>query len=424
MRFSVHYRCLIAGAILAVSCSEQTNIDMGHTPTLLSIDGSCNTYVIDNAENTSWEIVGHPEWITPITPSGTGAEEIKIYVESNSTVPVRSGKVEVRYADGNVETVPVTQSDEKPTFDLQRTNGLGWSFDVRTYMDSRGLKNQIFNLQKLYNYNHNAYVEEPNSSESIEYYIGSSKSNLSNDITAKLDLGGKFGAFKLDINGNFGMNTSNESKRIFSWIHGLYCERLLRFNNLDFGEIANEDIDVFTAEFAAERRHVIEAGADEASLNRLVSRFGTHYIEIAYLGGTYDYYYSSVVNTTIDNIKIEGAIKFGYGSKFGLNVDGKYANDFKNISNEVIEKFSVKGGDNVEIANKVVSGSAQQADTDNWLKSLEDKDKQELIYFTLKPISELFPEEMESKIVEYFDRMYYNEVPITRCSIENPDSYR
>ena len=174
----------------------------------------------------------------------------------------------------------------------------------------------------------------------------------------------------------------------------------------------------FTADFAAERKRVISSGGSDEAIRLLVERYGTHVILQSLLGGCYDYYYSSVVEQRTDNLNVQAAIEFGFSSKFKLNADATYKDDFENLSNETIEKFSVKGGDAITLANAVESGTVTSEMTDAWLASLREQNKLELISFKITPISALFPDDVAEKIDNYMERMYYKDINVTR-SVDN-----
>lgn len=95
-----------------------------------------------------------------------------------------------------------------------------------------------------------------------------------------------------------------------------------------------------------------------------------------------------------------------------------YKDDFENLSNETIEKFSVKGGDAITLANAVESGTVTNEMTDAWLASLRDQNKLELISFKITSISALFPDNIADKIDNYMERMYYKDINVTR-SVNN-----
>ena len=414
---------MAAAVLLASACSsEQDALQAITGTTVLNIDGGCNVYEITNSEQSAWQIVECPKWVSPVRKSGTATDAIKVYVESNSLTPLREGDIKVVYTNGVTRSVTTRQSDEQPEWSLQRSYAVGWSFDIRTYNDSRGLRDQVFNTQKIRDYEEEmmdddddlVYRVEPQTTTDLKYYFGEDASDLSKDMAGKLGVTGKFNVFSLDLQGSFGKTAMSNSKRIFSWIRGFYPTRKVYLNNIDMADAQEEGW--FTADFEKMRNDVISSGGSDASIRSLIEHYGTHVVLSATLGGCYDYYYSTVLDESKDALKIEAAIKFGYGEKFKLNASGSYNNDYSSMNNETIEKFSVKGGDALKITNAIESGTVTQADTDNWLKDLNDNEKYELLSFNKAKISQLFPRSIAIKIESYMDRMYYSEIPITRSN--------
>ena len=408
---------LFLAMTLVTSCNNEYDDNSANkTVQTLVIDGSCDYLSLKNIEKAGWKIIQCPEWITPVNYSGDADEEIKIYVESYAGEGTRTGKIEVVYDNGVTRSSDVEQSQQPETY-LQRSRAVGWSYDVRTYSDSRGLRNQIFNTQKLLNFDPDAYEYVRETSTDLQYRYGESVSELSKDMSANLNLGGKFGTFSLELQGAFGSSAANNSKRIFAKIRGLYYYRTVYINVDEYDAMEN---DLFTLDFKNTRKNIMEAidrgNQDEIEkvLSRFVDQYGTHYITNAYLGGYTDYYYSSVLTDNSKNLNIEGAIKFGYSSKFSLQGDVKYEDDFKNLNNETIETFVVKGGNSVELANKVVSGTVNQEEIDKWRNDMANNEQFELLSFNVRPIYNLFPAGYDERIKEYFDKIYYNEIPVTR----------
>lgn len=387
--------------------NEQT---AGIQKNLLEVNGNSETYALTNDESKTWSIRETPAWVTPITKNGTSSDSIRLYVESNSRSP-REGTIVISYADGRKRSVTVRQSTEQ-TFSIQRTYAIGWSFDVRTYMDFRGLKEQVFNTQKLKTFDPECYRIEKSASSHIDYYYGESGSQLSDNMSAKLGIDGKFNAFSLDVQASFGKTALNDSKRIFSKIRNVYQERIAYFNQLDMLDVQEEDL--FTADFAAERQQVIESGGSDEAIKSLIDHYGTHVVIQASLGGFYDYYFSSVVEKMEDDMNVQAAINVGFADKFGLEADANYRDDFNSLNDERIEQFSVKGGDAVTLATAVAAGTIDQEATDQWLQSLTNEEKYELLSFMLVPISDLFPDDIKTKIDHYTDLMYYYDIPVTR----------
>ncbi len=394
-----------------VSCSESEQTEK--VTKEFRINGNCDVYSLGNKESARWSIVESPAWITPVKSDGDVTDDIKLYVESNSFAE-RNGVVIVKYSNGKTISTRVSQSTEQTKMSLQRAYAVGWSFDVRTYMDSRGLREQVFNTQKIHEYDGEMYTVENHTTSKTQYYFGESSQELSSDMTAKLKLDGKFNAFSLNLQGSFGKTAINNSKRIFSWIRGLYPQKMVYLFQFDMKYAVENDF--LTADFAAMRNAIINNGGTDASIQRMIDLYGTHVVLLSYLGGSFDYHYSSVTEKVDQNLDVAAAINFGFQEKFGLKADMKYQNSFNKLSNEVIEKFSVLGGNSLTLTNDIASGNVNDALINQWLKSFSTVDKMELLHFQLEPLSDLFPIDIKQKIDNYTDRMYYKDIPVTRSA--------
>ncbi len=399
----------VCAAFAACSDSDDAPSALPQQETLLTLDGVSDYIELTNAEQTDWQITACPEWITPVKQQGSATDQIEVYVESNGRTPLRQGDITVRYANGRTHTTRTAQNNLNY---MRRSYAAGWGFDVRTYSDSRGLRDQIFNIQRIKRDDADLYRNEPMRGSNITFYYGEDSSDLQKNISANLDLSGKFNTFSLGLQANFGMSAINNSKRIFSWIRGVYGEHVAYLNALDTYTAQSKDW--FTADFKAMRKEVIDSKGSDETISRLVNNYGTHFVTKAELGGCYDYYYSSVYDSSKSGIDVQATLNFAYAKKFGFKASVDYSKDLSSMNQEVIEKFSVKGGNNVDITNKVYAGTVKQADTNAWVATLEEGTKWELIYFTLTPISELFPEDIEEKIESYMNRLYYSEVSVTR----------
>lgn len=408
-----------------VACtSEDEALQKGNSalsqPELITLDGGSDYIELTNGEQTGWQIMDCPDWMVPVAKKGSANDAIRIYVESNRRYPMRTGNITVSYANGETHVTRADQNDEQPGIDMRRSYAAGWGFDVRTYNDSRGLRDQIFNLQRLINFDENIYCNVKSTSTKIDFYYGDDISNMQNDMSAKLNVNGKFGLFSLDLKASFGMSALNDSKRIFSWIRDITCERMVYIDNLDAYDAQYPDPDdptatLFTSDFARMRQEVIASEGSDETIRRLINNYGTHYVEKAELGGCYDYYYSSTYDNSQNNIDVKATINFAYQKKFSFTGSANYENELAQMDQETIEKFSVKGGENVEITNKVFAGSITMADTDAWKESLKTG-KWELLHFNLTSISTLFPDDIAEKINSYLERLYYSEIPVTRTA--------
>ena len=384
---------------------------------VLTMNGNCDIYTLQNSENADWTITSCPDWVTPVQTSGSATSDIQLYVESNGLAPLRQGNIVVEYANGKKRITRAEQNNNQSGWSIQRSYAVGWSFDVRTYDDSRGLRQQIFNTQKMKAQNPNIYVSEPSTNTNFQFFYGENVSDLQKNMSGKLNLetdSVKYNTFNLSLEGNFGKTVLSNSKRIFSWIRQVYHQQRIYLTNFD--EEDAQESGWFTADFQAMRKEVIDQKGSDAAVSRLIEMYGTHFIVHAVLGGCYDYYYSTVLETSMDSLEIDGALKFGFQKKFNLDISGnaKYENTFTSMKTETIEKFSVRGGDAMALARTVEDGTIDNTAVETWRKSIEDEKKFELMEYELLPISALFSDEIGMKINDYMYRMYYNEQPLTR----------
>lgn len=406
------------GLLLSVMASCSESEEFVETPDLakkIEFNGNCDVYSLNNSENASWTVVDAPEWITPVKYSGGVQDTIKVYVESNSFAN-RDGVVSIKYSNGETISTRVTQTTEQSETSLQKAYAVGWSFDVRTYMDSRGLREQVFNSQKINEYDDEMYTISTNTMSRTQYFFGESAQELSDDMSGKLNLNGKFDSFSLNLQGSFGKSAINNSKRIFSWIRGIYPEKIVYLFQFDPSDA--QKYDLYTTDFKKMRNEVINSNGSDETITKLIERYGTHYVQLSYLGGCLDYYYSSVTENIDENLDVKAAINFGFQEKFGLKGDAKYKDSFSNLSNEIIEKFSVLGGNSLELTNAIASGTAKDSLVKVWIESFKSVDKMELLDFQLAPLSNLFPADIKAKIDNYTNRMYYKDIPVTRSTFK------
>ncbi len=406
------------------SCSDDYSMsEPMHQPEVLLLDGGSDYVTLAKGEPTDWQILECPAWITPVSHKGTSSDDIRLYFESNTRTPVRQGDIIVRYANGTTYTTRASQ-DDKP--DMRRSYAVGWGFDIRTYNDSRGLRDQIFNIQRILADEPWAYSNMRKTGSALSFYYGDDASDLQNDMKGSLNIEGKFKVFSLDLKANFGMKELNNSKRIFSTIRGRYAERMININ-ADLKKAQKKNW--FTTDFADLRQRIINSKGSDETIKELLDNYGTHFVRNAELGGCYDYYYSSVYDNSQNNLNVEAALSFAYAQKFKLDAKANYSSELSQMSNEVIEKFSVKGGDNVWITNLVFSGAIDSLSTDKWKETL-DEGRLELLWFDTTPIWKLFPNgydissgsvsydaenDIAKKSESYCDRIYYYDIPVTRA---------
>ena len=178
------------------ACNEidSPNGDAAPNSQELNIDGNCEIYSLNNHEGTSWSIVSDVEWIVPVKSSGEVSDNIEIYVESNSSGN-RTGAITIEYSNGVTKSTTVQQNTSQPHSSLQKSYAVGWGIDITTYMDSRGLKDQIFNTQRVINANPQYLLNTRSTIQDILVFYGDSYATLNEDINASLSTDIKVSAF-------------------------------------------------------------------------------------------------------------------------------------------------------------------------------------------------------------------------------------
>lgn len=399
-----------------MSCSESEEYMQNETANEIRVNGDCDVHSFVNTESATWSIVESPSWITPVKAYGDATDSIKLYVESNSLAE-RNGVVIVKYSNGKTRSTRVSQSAEQTEKSFQKSYAIGWGLDITTYMDSRGLKDQIFNTQKVINNLGTEYIQYANSkSSNILVFYGDDYQTLKDNISASLSANVKVSAFELGLKGQFGTNALKDTKRFFSWMRGTYVERTANIRNIGFRSAYNKGL--LTIDFKEQYDDVVNSAGSDESIRNLISRYGTHIVTVSYMGGYLDYYYSSSVEKIDESMDIKGAINFGYKDMFKVEGGGSYNETYENLKSEMIERFTVKGGNAIDITNKVINKTMEKTDLEKWLESLQgDEAKLELVNFEIKSISLLFPPKISTLIDNYIARvLYYGNVNVTRAN--------
>ncbi len=423
MKQYLYFNFAAIGCSILMACSTElveSSMPLDETfDNVLDISGDCAYHKVGNHKDAQWTIISAPKWITPVSNEGLGKDMISLYVESNSRLP-RQGEVEVLYADGTTRSISVRQSTEQNTLSLQRSHGVGWGMDVRTYRDSRGLTDQIFNAQRILAIDPEGIQNEVYTHSEHLLCYGSSYDEFQSALHVQIGAEIKSDAFTMDLEGAFGKNAMRQGNRAFAWFRDRYDQRcvsiLIDLANIILGG-------GFTADFQSQYEEVIESNGSDESIRHLIDRYGTHYVSVGVLGGYLDYYYSFEHSEMSDNMEISATLTCAVKEKFSLDGDVQYKDNLEMLSETAIESFKVMGGDAMTLTNLVVAGKQSQEALDKWAASLNvDADENgslELIDFQLMPISNLFTlynrQGIPNKIDNYINRMlYYSTVPVTR----------
>lgn len=272
MRPSLILTLSVAACVPLTSCDDTDceKESLSEAVEIMTVDGGSDYYTISTASGGSWEITSIPEWITPVESSGDPSDEIRVYVENNGGGVARSGEIAISYGNGSKKCVRLSQSSRTERFHLERAQGIGWGVDVTSYMDSRGLTDQIFNTEKVRAFDPDAIAYDVNRRGADLLFQGEGMAEMKKDMEVKMNLNVKVNAFDGALSGAFDKSSMTSSKRYFAWQRAL-CQKKTVSLILDYYDAQENNL--FTHDFAKARQRVIDAGATDRSIRELIEHY-------------------------------------------------------------------------------------------------------------------------------------------------------
>ena len=411
-------------------------------------------------------------WIGLLDDNGEGSGEINFVVDANTSNDLRVAKIIIASGENKIEyTVnqnPVNADGENGELDMSKFGKsipLGFGMKVAKGRASSGMTmGQVLVLDsykenstfKKYaeelNLNPAGYVDETRTTE-VEtqmLYESNCESN-SRNITANLEVNVAYGLFKLGLNGSFKMfGSSTDTTFNYSVAAnrkvGKYSVNLGKvMDDYDFLTTPNEDDDkgieqmkraaqkmLLSSSFIKIRDEIEtlvsqkDANKLQKKLDELNKKFGPAYITQANVGGSIELNYIFKEENGTDTLNIHGDLHFGLNALLSLNVsaEAQYMNGMNTHIQSSIFQSRVKGG-TIKAASDVnkkfagliskkgeetVSFEKMISSIDGWYESVK-ADTVETITCTdyyPAPIWELFSEDAEDVLKEYFKKKYPN----------------
>lgn len=411
-------------------------------------------------------------WIGLLDENGEGSGEINFVVDANTSNDLRVAKIIIASGENKIEyTVnqnPVGADGENGELDMSKFGGsipLGYGMKVTKGGASSGLTmGQILVLNsykenstfKKYaeelNLNPAGYVNETRTTDvTTEMLEKTSCEEHSRDILANLKVNVAYGLFKLNLNGSFKMFGSSTDT---TYSYSVTANRTISnysvnqdgvMNDYDFLTTPNEDDDkgIKQMKLAAQKmllsssfikiRDEIETLVSQKDANKLQKKldelnkkFGPAYITQANVGGSIELNYIFKEENATDTIKIHGDLGIGINALLSVDVSAKasYMNGMHSHIQNSIFQSRVKGGTikaasdiNKNFAKLISNGGKDTisfekmiTSIDTWYESV-NADTVETITCTdyyPAPIWNLFSEDAEDVLKEYFKKKYPN----------------
>lgn len=292
---------------------------------------------------------------------------------------------------------------------LERVNGVGWGYDANTYYaDPRGVKEQIFSIQKLKNLSEELQGElvvgdEPYNMSTSFVCIGENSTEYSENLSveASIDLNIPF-AFSLDLSAKFSQSDMESSEYYFTTKRYKYVsfQRTLGVGNILAAVEVHKD--VFTDSFNAYLSQLINSGGKEEYIKEFVKVFGNTYVWKSEIGGRVDYDMSIKKSSSLSVKDVELSIEAGFLSMFGMSISQTQKDALTRAQENGKVSVSAKGG-NVTILGKALLNGEKSDSVSlvNWTKSITSKNAQ-MVDCQLHPIWELVPDKKVAAKIERY----------------------
>lgn len=400
---------LVISLIFLLGCKDEITINTREE----SKDGqmvygrSSDIYTLPAVLHRNWKLKVEGDWMLPLAMSGNETTPLQIYLEENSLLGDRSGKVEVTTDEGETLVFDILQQGRNNDTrnihipgSYEKTMGTGWGYDSNSYLaDSKGVKDQILNpfkislLNQLPEYKGEVFIQDEYTSESNSFYsCGSSSVELSQSLAveAGLELGIPY-AFSLDIQARFSKSDLQSTSNKFAIFRYKYIMKRRVMNKANIMALVNDGKDIFSSGF----KHYLELlrmSDSPALLKEFVDLFGNSVVLSADIGGRMDYNMTAYKTEKISKESVGISAKVGLLSLFSIAVSREESEMYRSVKENCKFSLSACGGD-VSILGKAVvyNDVCGEEVMEAWGQSINESNS-ELMDCILIPIWELIPD--------------------------------
>ena len=327
--------------------------------------------------NVAWELddesyKAHKGWLTLSTTSGTSTTSINIEAKRNVFMRERRVDLVFRSVDlpGNIAILSILQ-EKNPVSAVSDYKYLGYGYDATgEYASGLYVKNPVLDWAKLEEKN---YIAEIIISSNTEERVitGSDVVSFQENITKSAGIKGGIKGFTASVTTTFtdkSINTRENhygnhkhltKKQVIKMVEGLPVDNLRDL----LTEEADEDINGSMAP------------------ENLIKKYGTHILAGFSLGGSLDYYMTSIITGSVQSSEMDIVASAGYSfASQGISVSAGY-NKFEELkkANQNFETALLAKGGESQYTSNMGKGSPEMYN--NWLTSLSDPAKWVMVDF-------------------------------------------
>lgn len=425
-------------ALLGACKEDNVNFsdDNGDNKTVIELSRFNAFFDLELPSKNSWEVIYAPEWVGPVSKTGSADDKLTFFAETNDNDEDRMDKITVLMGNGNnVEYVVKqmgAQSDNSngvvnDISQLSRTCGVCYGIDAFK-MPSGPYKYDMkvsspFKLDKLIN-----AIKESGETDAIfidnNYYsrtesmVGSSTNELSNQLSVNAGIEVGVSAFKLSVEGGFSQSSSSSDKFSYAMeeIQHITSTAYVSAGMLRYLAENGEDI-IFQKTF---RKYYEEmkTNPNKDTMKRIIDNYGTHIITSGMLGGELKLSMQMKVTEKTTASDIHAALNISskvVNASGNVNLQGKE----KDVAENTTISLTTFGGNNVYSISPGTSFTDFQSQVkdpkkiENWISTIKSGKSLALIDIQTIPIYELMPTQeardaMRSYIISDYQQYVYS----------------
>lgn len=358
-----------------------TKYNIGYAP---------DTIVLPIVSNTEWMIYRESEWVHLSALEGIGTDTVYAYIDANICSSPRDASIVVSLKKQNSKnfTYQIEQNGYSSLLSVPGyEKGAGFAYDV-TAEYCHGMTWQIFDVQALDYYQYqidpetgttfqygNLVADNIEAYNEEQYVAGNTLDEVETILSASATIDMDVRVVDVEVSGNVQLKEWEKQETVYGIKRS---KRIVFVRDIQYlncvAAVKNGLEHVFTPAFYADWSVLENArnGADIASCNRFLDKWGIAFVCRSCMGGSFDYEMEIEKKALGNELTVEAALNAAVlGSVLKANANGGYTDLHEKIKNSYSSDLHVYGGD-VQMISILTnrSDSINVADYENWRNSI------------------------------------------------------
>ena len=367
------------------SCSDDDLVDiqaevvLPSDVNLMELEAWSYVVPLDIKSNSEWRIEKNGDFFDVIPSEGEGNATIEIHVTDNIHEERQNGELRIVFPNDESKNMVLNlqqkwEGDYDENDNATATVGpkkyaLGYGYNVmEQYANSESVKGQIFMMNDLYG-NGIATCDDSKTNYSMQTITGSTVSEISNQLAANVNVTGKYGKFKGELESSFTMEHVKNSNYEYAITYYNIETQTYSF------EIGAYDIAskyMTTAAYNAINGENEHYATTPEGLKNLIEDYGTHVVLKARLGGRIRHSMEinvSEIKTEYDLEAFASAAYDGILVKASADAEDKFKKSYEENQSNIKTEVEVIGGSYPARKNLIKEFTKKSVDA--WTESLD-----------------------------------------------------